>query len=193
VAAVTAGAAGGGGVLGRVQAAAVQPGCGRVRVEALPAPLGESSTRLPAALVQGFAHGKTCADASWCCKTSQRHAQASVDSCGMPSSLQTAVTWSTRQGGQHSTVSWTTLWFCCLGDSHILFHLLHIHCCTQNVWVCRWQCRQHSAVACPHTLPPATPAHHTGLPTAAVCGTQPGKHTQVPIAICVAQQRHQLK
>jgi len=31
----------GGGVLARVQAAAVQPGCGRVRVEALPAPLGE--------------------------------------------------------------------------------------------------------------------------------------------------------
>jgi hypothetical protein len=39
VAAVTAGP--GGGVLGRVQAAAVQPGQGRVRVEALPAPLGE--------------------------------------------------------------------------------------------------------------------------------------------------------
>lgn len=30
-------------VLTRVQAAAVQPGCGRVRVEALPAPLGECS------------------------------------------------------------------------------------------------------------------------------------------------------
>lgn len=39
VAAVTAGPDG--GVLARVQAAAVQPGRGRVRVEALPAPLGE--------------------------------------------------------------------------------------------------------------------------------------------------------
>jgi hypothetical protein len=38
-AAVTSGP--GGGVLGRIQAAAVQPGRGRVRVEALPAPLGE--------------------------------------------------------------------------------------------------------------------------------------------------------
>jgi hypothetical protein len=39
VSAVTSGP--GGGVLARIQAAAVQPGCGRVRVEALPAPLGE--------------------------------------------------------------------------------------------------------------------------------------------------------
>lgn len=39
VAAVTSGPDG--GVLARVQAAAVQPGRGRVRVEALPAPLGE--------------------------------------------------------------------------------------------------------------------------------------------------------
>jgi hypothetical protein len=43
VAAVKAGP--GGGVLGRVQAAAVQPGQGRVRVEALPAPLGEHTLR----------------------------------------------------------------------------------------------------------------------------------------------------
>lgn len=49
-----------------------------------------------------------------------------------------------------------------------------------HVWVCRWQCWQHATVACPHPLPPAAPAHHTGLPTAAVCGTQPGRHTCVP-------------
>lgn len=42
VGSVTAGP--GGGVLARVQAAAVQPGRGRVRVEALPAPLGEWSS-----------------------------------------------------------------------------------------------------------------------------------------------------
>lgn len=55
VAAVTAGP--GGGVLGRVQAAAVQPGQGRVRVEALPAPLGEDTLHQ---------HSNRMLEASWC-------------------------------------------------------------------------------------------------------------------------------